>query len=144
MKSPGQIAYEAWYDPTPVRDWGEQDILIKERWEKVATAVLEGQWRSVDDPPENTDERVVIAGGGDYCHIMPFYSKGNFRTFWMRVPQLPKPKELTPLELAKRDFIDFFEKKGGYNLKINIASDEFYFDSTQCLWEGWKSAKGVG
>lgn len=105
MKSPGQIAYEAsMTNQQLVEKWENLHPNNQRFWEKIGQAVLESQWRSVDEPPEDQSKTYLLAGGELQAAFTTFAGKHHFRTHWMPIPEPPKPKELTPEEKEKIEF----------------------------------------
>lgn len=144
MKSPGQILRDKIY---PHADWSQLDQKGKEFWEESANAVLENQWRSVDDPPafEDRYEKVLLSGGDFPVNQSIFCLKSIDRTHWMRIPQVPKPKEPTPLELAQKEFEDAFPNLNlnKYEYESGLFKNEYLNDTTRLIWGGFKAAKGL-
>lgn len=127
MKTPGQVAFERWYKLSPHMIWLHSSS--PELWEKTAQAVLDSQWRSVDDPPEDKNEVVLVCGGfnskPETCH---FHLRNHDRTHWMRIPKMPqKSKDREEFEeWAKKYFTNTEEKR-----RQDIA------------WQAWQAAKAT-
>lgn len=148
MKTPGQIAREAYFkDGHYSPSW---DALLhedKELWERAAQAVLSSQWRSIDnpidDPPENETVDVILYGGHYGPLVANFYSRNSDRTHWMYLPDLPKPKELTPEEQALQEFKQKFALKYDLTELVTGRTQVFKFNSTENAWMGFKAGKGI-
>lgn len=94
MKTPGQIAYEAWANHPPKSLATKWEYCPQQSaWEAAAQAVLPSQWRSVDDPPENDLESIVLFGGNDDPRVSIFRGRHKARTHWMPIPALPEKTE---------------------------------------------------
>ena len=94
MKTPGQIAYDAWTAGPSNPEWGKS--RNQKAWEDSAQAVLSSQWRSVDDPPDDVNQKVVVAhlcNDEDDRNVCCFDSRDASRTHWMPIPTLPNPTD---------------------------------------------------
>lgn len=126
MKTPGQIAYET--RMKGIEDhhakWEEMPDMNKVIWDEVANAVLNSQWRSVDDPPKNPYETVIVTGGITEANVMPFRAKNGDRTLWMPIPKLPKSKD-------REDFEKWIKYENVFGDRKDIA------------WKAWQAAKAT-
>lgn len=124
MKTPGQIAFEAFnkYDGAKFSEYPKSTA---ESWEKAAQAVLNSQWRSVDDPPENPKETVLLCGGGKEVRVSTFEGKLPERTYWMRIPKIPKSKD-------REDFEEWCKKE-----------EPLFSVNKDIAWKAWQAAKAT-
>lgn len=120
-KTPGQIAFEKFYQSTADATW--QDSKNKKHWESVAQSVLNSQWRSVNNPPENIYERVLIAGGGIVPEVLEFTEMWPSHTHWMPIPKPPKSKN-------REDFEEWAHATG-------IETEK----NKEIAWKAWQAAR---
>jgi hypothetical protein len=129
--TPGQILRNFIY-PKSVIDWENLNQRERNFYEEATQIVLDSQWRSVDDPPENIGETVILCGGMDRAVTWPFSQKDLDRTHWMPIPKPPKPKELTPLDKSRAEFEKW-------------AKEYFTSSDTErrqdIAWQAWRAAK---
>lgn len=122
-KTPGQIAFETWYHLSPHVTWNSSSS--KQLWEKTAQAVLDAQWRSIDDPPENEKEEILLCGGNNKPSIGEFGARYKSRTHWMPIPKIPKSKDREEFEEWAKQHLAFADKE----CRKDIA------------WQAWQAAK---
>lgn len=126
-KTPGQIAFETFFKGNHSLKWDES--TDKKHWEKTAQAVLDSQWRSVDDPPENPEELVLVYSDENPIKVyaVNFEHRNNSRTHWMPIPNFPKSKDRKEFkEWAKKYFTNTEEKR-----RQDIA------------WQAWQAARAI-
>lgn len=122
MKTPGQIAYEKATNST---GWSFLDNSIQKHWQEVAQSILDFQWRSVDDPPEDKEEIVFVGGGNTKPSWSGFKNRNKDRTHWMPIPKMP-PKSKDREEFDKWMF------------------DEILFgDQKDIAWKAWQAARST-
>ena len=100
MKTPGQIIYETIASRITGRKPAQAPYLYeraksdeKSDYEAAAQAVLSSQWRSVDDPPDNDLDSILLFGGNDGPRVSTFRGRSKARTHWMPIPAFPAPTE---------------------------------------------------
>lgn len=126
MKTLGQIAFEKFYYSTPHVTW--QESSNHKHWENIAQEVLESQWRSVNYPPENQKEKVLLCGKeGVDLKIVEFEDKYGNHTHWMSIAKFPKSKDREEFEeWAKQYFTSTDEER-----RQDIA------------WKAWEAARNI-